>query len=72
MSLSTLFWSINFSIVINSFEKNSDYMKAWVYRVLKERKLLNNVNKSISILGIAYKENTNSTKNSPSLKLIKS
>ena len=47
-------------------------MKSWVYRVLKERKLLNNVNKSISILGIAYKENTNSTKNSPSLKLIKS
>lgn len=62
----------NLKHLINSFEKNSDYMKSWVYRVLKERKLLNNVNKSISILGIAYKENTNSTKNSPSLKLIKS
>ena len=62
----------NLKPLINSFEKNSDYMKSWVYRVLKERKLLNNVNKSISILGIAYKENTNSTKNSPSLKLIKS
>ena len=47
-------------------------MKSWVYRILmKEKILLKNNNFNIGILGLAYKENTNSIKNSPTLHLLK-
>ena len=55
---------------INAFEKNSDYMKSWVYRVLNKNKILNK-NSHICILGLSYKENTDSTKNSPTISLLK-
>tara|TARA_Y100000590_G_C15729887_1_gene1016598 strand:+ start:1140 stop:2420 length:1281 start_codon:yes stop_codon:yes gene_type:complete len=62
----------NLKLLTDSFEKNSKYMKSWVYRILKKRKLLNNSKNSFSILGVSYKENTNSIKNSPSIELIQS
>ena len=55
---------------INAFEKNSDYMKSWVYRVLNKNKIINK-NSHICILGLSYKENTDSTKNSPTISLLK-
>ena len=58
--------------IINNIKKNSLYMKSWVYRVLKVNKVLNsNSNYKIGILGLAYKTNTNSVKNSPTLYLLK-
>ena len=58
--------------IINNIKKNSLYMKSWVYRVLKANKVLNsNSNFKIGILGLAYKANTNSVKNSPTLYLLK-
>ena len=56
--------------IINAFEKNSDYMKSWVYRVLNKNRILNK-NSNICILGLSYKENTDSTKNSPTISLLK-
>ena len=47
-------------------------MKSWVYRVLKKEKILSKKNKfNIGILGLSYKENTNSIKNSPAIYLLK-
>ena len=58
--------------IIKAFQKNSLYMKSWVYRILKREKILYKKNKfNIGILGLAYKENTNSVKNSPTLHLLK-
>ena len=49
--------------IIKNFRKNSLYMKSWVYRILKEQRILiNNNNFTIGILGLAYKANTNSVK----------
>ena len=58
--------------IIKAFQKNSLYMKSWVYRVLKKEKILSKKNKfNIGILGLSYKENTNSIKNSPTIHLLK-
>ena len=58
--------------VVNTFQRNSVYMKSWVLRILKKEKILFKKNNyDIGILGLTYKENTNSLKNSPSLKLLK-
>ena len=54
--------------IINSFIKNSEHMKDWVYRILNKKLKKKMI---IGILGLAYKDNTNSTKNSPSIKLLK-
>ena len=58
--------------IIKAFQKSSLYMKSWVYRVLKKEKILSKKNKfNIGILGLSYKENTNSIKNSPAIYLLK-
>ena len=58
--------------IIKVFQKNSLYMKSWVYRVLKKEKILSKKNKfNIGILGLSYKEKTNSIKNSPAIHLLK-
>ena len=58
--------------IMKTFQKNSQYMKSWVYRILKKEKILfKNSKLNIGILGLAYKENTNSIKNSPTLHLLK-
>ena len=58
--------------IIKAFQINSQYMKSWVCRILEKEKILSKKNKfSIGVLGLAYKENTNSVKNSPTLHLLK-
>lgn len=58
--------------VVNSFVKNSDYMKNWPLRKLFETTLTKTLNPKITVLGLAYKKDTNSVKNSPSIELLKS
>jgi UDPglucose 6-dehydrogenase len=53
---------------ISSIIDLSEYSKKWLYRTIKP--YINNDN-NICILGLSYKENTNSIKNSASLELIK-
>ena len=53
---------------ISSIINLSAYSKKWMYRTIKPH--INN-NNNICILGLSYKENTNSIKNSASIELIK-
>ena len=55
--------------LFDSWNDNSNFMKEWAYRKFK-RVNKKNIIKKISILGITYKENTNSIKNSPAIELI--
>ena len=55
---------------IKTIIKTSKYNKKWLYKntfLISKKKLYN----KISILGLSYKENTNSIKNSPAIELIK-
>lgn len=56
--------------VISSWLNNSKRRKNWPFNILKETILNNIPEASIAVLGLAYKENTHSTKNSPALLLI--
>ncbi len=56
--------------VIDSFRGLSAYAKDWTWRVMEDHVLNGIENPRIAILGLAYKENTRSTKNSPALVLI--
>lgn len=56
--------------VIDSFRGLSGYAKDWTWRVLKSCVLGNNERLRVAVLGLAYKENTHSTKNSPALVLL--
>jgi UDPglucose 6-dehydrogenase len=56
--------------VIESFVRNSQYRRDWLLRTLHTEVLATNPKAVIGVLGLAYKENTHSTKNSPSLALI--
>ena len=56
--------------VISSWLNNSKRRKNWPYNILKEIILNKIPEASIAVLGLAYKENTQSTKNSPALLLI--
>jgi len=54
---------------INSIIELSKYSKQWLFRNIKNH-INNNINLKIAILGLSYKENTNSIKNSPSIELL--
>ena len=56
--------------LIQSFVNNSRHRKDWVLRTLHREVFARNPNAALTVLGLAYKENTHSTKNSPSLALI--
>ncbi|MDC0990048.1 nucleotide sugar dehydrogenase [Rhodospirillales bacterium] len=56
--------------IVAAWIKNSAYRKEWAWRTMNEIVLRLNPNARIGILGLAYKENTHSTKNSPSLALL--
>ncbi|MBV8535349.1 MAG: UDP-glucose/GDP-mannose dehydrogenase family protein [Alphaproteobacteria bacterium] len=56
--------------LIESFVRNSRHRRDWALRTLHDRLLRHKVDARLGILGLAYKENTHSTKNSPSLALI--
>lgn len=55
--------------LITSWTFNSKYRKAWPYNILKKENI--KLNSQIGILGLSYKENTHSVKNSPSIFTIK-
>jgi UDPglucose 6-dehydrogenase len=57
--------------VITSWLRNSDRRKIWAFELLNQTILTQNPEATIAVLGLAYKENTHSTKNSPALLLIK-
>jgi len=56
--------------VVAAWIKNSQHCKEWAWRMLNEKVIKKNPNARIGVLGLAYKENTHSTKNSPSLALL--
>jgi len=56
--------------VVRAWLANSAHRKDWTWHVLQEQALKANPSAKIAVLGLAYKENTHSTKNSPSLVLL--
>jgi UDPglucose 6-dehydrogenase len=56
--------------LIEAFVRNSRHRRDWALRTLHDRVLARTADPRLGILGLAYKENTHSTKNSPSLALI--
>jgi UDPglucose 6-dehydrogenase len=56
--------------VITTFLGDSAFRRDWVLRLIHREVLTRNPQPTFSILGLAYKEQTHSTKNSPSLALI--
>jgi UDPglucose 6-dehydrogenase len=53
--------------LFHTFLKLSNKQKTWILDAIHDQLILNKSNVKIGILGIAYKENTASTKNSPAL-----
>ena len=58
------------SSVVASWFTNSTHRKDWPWRKLKELVLENIKNPTIGLLGLSYKENTHSLKNSPAIALL--
>jgi UDPglucose 6-dehydrogenase len=58
------------SRVVRAWIANSGYRKDWALRTLHTEVLANTRNPRLTILGLAYKEDTHSTKNSPSIALL--
>jgi UDPglucose 6-dehydrogenase len=56
--------------VISAFLHNSRHRRDWVLRTLHRHVFARKAQAILGILGLAYKENTHSTKNSPALALI--
>lgn len=57
--------------LIRSFVNNSRHRRDWALRTLHAKLLAERPDAVIGVMGLAYKENTNSTRNSPSLELIR-
>ena len=57
--------------LIKAFVSNSKYRKDWAVRTLHHAVLSRGPDARLGVLGLAYKENTHSVKNSPSLALIR-
>ncbi len=56
--------------VVQAWVNNSHYRRDWVLRLLHEQLLAYVENPKITVWGLAYKQDTHSTKNSPALALI--
>lgn len=56
--------------VVKAWLENSRHRKDWCWQILHEVVLKKNPKARIAVLGLAYKENTHSTKNAPSLALL--
>jgi len=57
--------------IVTAWIANSRHRRDWCWRVLQERVLAKKSAPRIAVLGLAYKEDTHSTKNSPALALLK-
>lgn len=56
--------------VVEAFIANSRHRRGWAFRTLEELVLRGSPSARIAVLGLTYKEDTHSLKNSPSLALI--
>ena len=56
--------------IVDAWIHNSNYRKDWAWHTLKRLGLHKNQQNNITILGLTYKENTHSVKNSPALKFL--
>lgn len=56
--------------LVRTWFASSARRKDWVFRILSRRLLASKPGATIGVLGLAYKENTHSTKNSPALMLL--
>lgn len=56
--------------VVQAWLHNSQHRKDWTWRTLREAVLHRKPDAAVAVLGLAYKENTHSTKNSPALQLL--
>jgi len=56
--------------ILKAIVSVNQYHLDWAFRKLRENCILDSPQKRIGILGLTYKENTNSLKNSPALRLI--
>lgn len=56
--------------VIEAWLRNSQHRKDWTWRAIRDGVLARKPDAVVAVLGLAYKENTHSTKNSPSLQLL--
>ena len=56
--------------VVASWVANSKYRKEWVWKTLSKLVLTQQERPKLTVLGLTYKENTHSLKNSPSLVLL--
>lgn len=57
--------------VVAAWVANSVHRKGWSYRTVSEQVLAKNPRARVAVLGLAYKENTHSIKNSPSIACLK-
>ena len=55
---------------VNAWISNSRRRRDWCWRVLQERVVNLDPTARVGVLGLAYKEHTHSTKNSPALALL--
>jgi|SRR5579883_2336659 len=58
--------------VVGAWQQNSAYARDWALRRLFQLQLLEDSSRPLGIWGLAYKADTHSTKNSPSLALLRS
>lgn len=56
--------------IVKAWVENSAWRKGWAARTLKAKALDGNPSARVAVLGLAYKQDTHSTKNSPSLALL--
>lgn len=59
--------------IVDAWQRNSAHRKDWTARTFREacaRRALPLARATVAVLGLAYKENTHSTKNSPSLQFV--
>ncbi len=57
--------------VVTAWQRNSVYRSDWVLRKLFKRGFLEQPETTLAVWGLAYKQDTHSTKNSPSLALLR-
>jgi UDPglucose 6-dehydrogenase len=58
------------SSVVETYRTHSRYAKNWPFRVLENAFGADLASRKVALLGLAYKEETHSTKNSPALELL--
>ena len=56
--------------MVRAWQSNSRYRRDWLLRTIHQIGLAGNRDARLALLGLAYKENTHSTKNSPALSLL--